>query len=191
MKDKHKKTEDEIEDVVFESEENSAPTDQIKKLREKLKKALEERDEYLAGWQRAKADIINTKKVAEQEREMRAKYAAESVIEGLLPVLDSFHLARANKEVWEKVDQNWRQGIEYIHAQLLQTLSDHGLSVIDPEVGAVCDLSKHTSIENVDTDDTNMDGRVAGVVQQGYELSGKVMRPARVKVFHVSAAHNN
>ena len=66
MKDEHKKTEDEQDDIVFESEENSAPLDQIKKLREKLKVALAEKDEYLAGWQRARADLVNYKKEADR-----------------------------------------------------------------------------------------------------------------------------
>ncbi len=189
MKDTHKKTEDgDIEDVVFEPEENSAPADQLKKLRERLKTALAEKEEYLAGWQRAKADLVNMKREADTERKMRAKFAEEDVIESLLPVLDSFNLARGNKEAWEKVDENWRQGIEYIHSQLLRTLSERGLTEINPQIGSTFDIMKHAGVENIVTDDAEKDGMIAEVVQKGYELSGKVIRPARVKIFHLGAA---
>ena len=142
-------------------------------MRERLKQALSEKDEYLAGWQRAKADLVNYKKEADREREMRAKFAAEDIIESLMPILDSFNLARANKETWERVDRNWRQGIEYIHAQLLRTLFERGFAEIDPPLGSIFDIGEHASVENVATDDTNKDGTIAEVVQKGYALSGK------------------
>ena len=171
MKEEIKKNKDEGEDdVIFESEENSAPADQLKKMRERLKQALSEKDEYLAGWQRAKADLVNYKKEADREREMRAKFAAEDIIESLMPILDSFNLARANKETWERVDRNWRQGIEYIHAQLLRTLFERGFAEIDPPLGSIFDIGEHASVENVATDDTNKDGTIAEVVQKGYAL---------------------
>ncbi len=61
---KSKKNEEnkEFDDVVFESEEDSSGVDVIKKLREKLKQASTEKQEYLEGWQRAKADAINAKR---------------------------------------------------------------------------------------------------------------------------------
>lgn len=184
MKEETKKNNNEGEDdVVFELEENSAPADQIKKLREKLKKALAEKDEYLAGWQRAKADLVNFKRESDKERETRARYATEDLLHSLIPVLDSFSLARANKETWERVDQNWRQGIEYIHAQLGTALEESGLSEIAPDIGLKLDTTKHAAMENVTTEDPDLEGCIAEVIQKGYELSGKVIRPARVKVY--------
>lgn len=183
MKDEHiKKEEQDADDIVFESEENSVPTVEIKKLREKLKKALAEKDEYLAGWQRAKADLVNFKRESDKEREIRARYATEDLLNALIPVLDSFSLARANKETWERVDQNWRQGIEYIHAQLSTALEENGLSEIASDIGSKLDTAKHAAMENVATEDPALEGCIAEVIQKGYELSGKVIRPARVKV---------
>lgn len=175
---------DENDDIVFESEENSAPADQLKKLQERLKVALAQKDEYLAGWQRAKADLINFKRESDKERETRAKYATEDLLDSLIPVLDSFSLARANKEVWEKVDQNWRQGIEYIHAQLSAVVEENGLLEIAPDMYSKFDTAKHAAMENVATLDQSQDGCIAEVIQKGYELFGKVIRPARVKVYH-------
>ncbi|MEK7065765.1 MAG: nucleotide exchange factor GrpE [Patescibacteria group bacterium] len=184
MKEKHDKTEESgSDDVVFESEEDSTPADQIKKLRERLKIALAEKEEYLAGWQRAKADLVNYKRETLRESDIRAQCAVEDTMEALLPVLDSFVLAQSHKETWEKVDQNWRQGIEYIHAELLRTLSDRGLALIDPPVGSPFNIAMHAGVENVHTDDVEKDGMIAEVVQKGYLLSDKVLRPARVKVF--------
>src|SRR5581483_10539477 len=102
--DQNEKTES--EDVVMEEE--LEPQDQLKKLREKLKKCVEEKQEYLDGWQRERAQLANLRKQEEKERKEFIKFANENLLSDLLPVLDSFHMAFANKEAWEKVDKNWR-----------------------------------------------------------------------------------
>ena len=177
---------DEIkDDVVFESEDGEGntlnPADKIKQLREKLKKTEAERMEYLAGWQRAKADLINARKRDEEDKKDFIKYANEDLIGEILVVLDSFDMAFANKESWEKVDKNWRVGVEYIYSQLLSSLERFNLKVINP-VGQKFDPNHHVSIESVPVTDKDQDGMIVKVVQKGYELNGKAIRAPKVEV---------
>ncbi len=88
-----------------------------------------------------------------------------------------------NKEVWESVDKNWRVGIEYIRTQLLNSLANHGLKVINP-LGEMYNSSRDEAIETVKVDDKEKDGKILDVVQVGYELNGKEIRAPKVRVSH-------
>ncbi|HAO64875.1 TPA: nucleotide exchange factor GrpE [Candidatus Taylorbacteria bacterium] len=173
------------DDVVFEDEDGEGSTlnsaAKIKQLREKLKKSDAERMEYLSGWQRAKADLVNARKRDEEDKKSFVKYANEDLIGEILTVLDSFDMAFANKEAWEKVDKNWRMGVGYIYSQLLSTLDRFNLKVVNP-AGQKFDPNHHVSIENVSVTDKTQDGMIVDVVQKGYELNGKVIRAPKVKV---------
>ncbi|MBT3282551.1 nucleotide exchange factor GrpE [bacterium] len=168
------------EDIVFDDiDEGGADT--IKKLRDKLKKCVEEKQEYLDGWQRSKADFVNARKKEEELRGGLVAFAKEGLIQDLLTSVDNFDMAFANKEAWESVDKNWRMGIEHIHSQLLKTLEEHGLDQFDP-FGEEFDHNRHDSVETVVTDKKEGDHKVVEVMQKGYVLGGKVIRPAKVKV---------
>lgn len=177
-----------IDEIVFEAEDEvvaeSNQNDKLKKLRQQLKDCQAERQEYLTGWQRAKADLINTRQRLEKEGIDRTRFANERLIDDLLPVIDSFTMAMSNKEVWKAVDANWRQGVEFIYSQLQKTLSDYGLSQING-LGEVADPVKHESIEVISTKDAKLDHRVAEVLQAGYQLNEKILRPAKVKVYQL------
>ncbi len=179
--------EEAVDDVVFEDtvegEGEAMSKDKIKKLREDLKKAQTEKADYLANWQKERADFINYKKGEDERKKQTLEFAREQFVEELLPVLDGYDMAFANKEAWEKVDKNWRMGVEYIHQQLLKVLADNGIMEINPVVGDIPDSNLHDMIENVETEDESKDHTVAQVMQKGYKLSGRVLRPARVKVF--------
>jgi molecular chaperone GrpE len=177
MKDHHEK-DDFLDDSVV-AEENAAET--IKKLREKLKKATEEKQEYLTGWQRAKADLINARKRDEADRADFVKYANERLIEELIPTLESFDLAMGNKDAWEKVDKNWRVGVEYIYSQLKKALGDAGLTEINP-IGQLFDHNRDEAAEYVPVEDEKDHHKVLAVVQKGYSLNGRQLRPPKVKV---------
>lgn len=165
-------------DIVYEEEEtssfNPASTDKLKK---KLKKCEEERKEYLEGWQKARADLINLRKKDEEEKQQIRRYASEGIVTELVSVLDSYDMAFSNKELWEKVPEEWRVGVEYIHSQLLEVVKNHGLKEIDP-LGKKFDSKMHEAIETVDGNEDE----VVEVVRKGYELNGKIIRAAKVKV---------
>ncbi|MFA6314928.1 MAG: nucleotide exchange factor GrpE [Candidatus Paceibacterota bacterium] len=167
-----------LDDSVV-AEENA--TEAIKKLKEKLKTCEAEKTEYLVGWQRAKADQINARKREEEERKEFIKFSNERLIESLIPVLESFDMAIGNKVAWEKVDQNWRTGVEYIYSQLKKVLSDVGLQEINPE-GDAFDHNRDEAIEYVPAKTKAEHHKILSVVQKGYSLNNKSLRPPKVKV---------
>ena len=166
------------EDLV---DAESGEAESIAKLKEKLRICMDERSEYLTGWQRAKADFVNARKQEEQNRAEFVAFSKESVISEILPVLDSFDLAMANKEAWEKVDAGWRKGVEYIYQQLRTALESHGLSEVNP-LGQTFDPTAHTAIEKVVAARPEDDGKIVEVSQKGYALNRKVVRSPKVKV---------
>ncbi len=179
-KKENKKIDDsQIEDIVFE--ESDIPQDKIKKIKSKLDKCLSENKENLLGWQRTRADFVNAKKENEKKVRESSSYAKANLIEEMLPVADSFEMAFADKEAWEKVDKNWRIGVEYIYSQLISIFESNGVKQINP-LGDKFDHNLHASIEIVETDNKKEDGIIVGVVQKGYELNGRVLREAKVKV---------
>lgn len=165
------------EEIVPEEEgENTAVL--IKRLREKLAACQKEKREYLDGWQRSKADFINAQKGFKAEMASLMNFAESGLIAELLPVLDSFYAAKKNKEAWEKVPSEWRQGVEFIEQQLLGILSVRGLQIIDP-LGETFNHEEHEAIGESAGKEAD---KIVEVRQPGYKLKGKVLRPARVVV---------
>lgn len=154
----------------------------VKKLKEEIKTCKKERQEYLDGWQRAQADYANAKKDEDRERARFVKFSTEMLVKELLPALDSFHTAFGNKEVWEKVDLNWRMGVQHIYMQFRGVLEKHGVTLIEPKVGEKFDPKQHQSIETVAVTTQEEDHTVREVLQKGYALYGKIVEPAKVKV---------
>lgn len=185
-----KDRETEAQDVTFEEStdegvERSA-AEKVKKLKEKITILEKEKAEYLTGWQRARADYVNLQKTVEEDRKRLKDIFTESFIADFIPVVDSFHMAFANKDAWEKVDANWRTGVEYIYNQLMNTLESHGLKAFG-ETGDMFDPAKYEAVGEQEreekTDDTSKDHTVAKIIQKGFMLGESVVRPARVVVY--------
>lgn len=184
-KNEEKNCSEESDDIVFEEEIDedgqSDPIATIKKLRQKIKTLEEKSQEYLTGWQRERADAINLRKRLEEEKKDFAKFAKEDIATELMSVLDSFESAFKNKEAWEKVDKNWRIGVEYIHTQLVNVLSNHGVSVISP-LGEKFDPKRDEAIEMIQVEDKKDDQKIIEVISIGYKLHDKIIRAPKVKV---------
>ena len=149
---------------------------QIEELKLKLSECEKQRDEYLAGWQRARADFSNYKKDESLRFQEFANYANESLIRDLIPVLDSFDLGISALEKVGNVDK----GIYMIRTKLEDVLRDYGLQRIKIEIGKPIDLNVAEAILEVETD--GEPGIVLEEIEAGYKLKDKVIRPARVKV---------
>ena len=161
----------------------------LKKLRADLKEAKKEKEEYLLGWQKERADFANYKKDEDARRVMFSESMRERIITSFLSVMDSFNIAFSNKEVWEKVDLNWRIGIQHIYSQLNSIFEEYGVKPVG-EVGEKFNPNLHESIETIATDQKDIDHTVATVTQKGYKLgdprqggAGRVIRPARVNIY--------
>lgn len=153
------------------------------KLKARIKELEKKNAELLDGWQRDKADFINARKRDEEQKFEFMKFSKSDIISELLSVLDSFESAFKNKEAWEKADKNWRMGVEYIHTQLMNIMTQNGLTVLNP-LGQKFNHSRDEAVETVKVDDKENDDKILEVVRVGYELHGKELRAPKVKVGH-------
>jgi molecular chaperone GrpE len=154
----------------------------LKKFRADLKEAKKEKEEYLTGWQKERAEFANYRKQEEDRRSNFSEAVRERILTRFLTVVDSFNMAFANKEAWGKVDENWRKGVEYIYAQMNEIFEEYGVKPIGEE-GESFDPNIHQSIDMVETNKKELDHKVASVIQKGYKLGGRVIRAARVNVY--------
>ncbi len=187
MNDENIVNQDEIiDDVTFvestEDGEELPKKDVAKKLREEIKVLQKEKEEYLTGWQRAKADYVNLQKELDSSRVNIAILSKEKMAENLLPALDSFEMAFANKEHWEKIDKDWQDGITSIYQQFISGLQKSGIEKID-QAKILFDPNIHQSISIVDTDDEKNDHTVEKILQVGYRIGDRVIRPAKVTIY--------
>jgi molecular chaperone GrpE len=180
--DNHDISEDDIDIEIEETEyEGVSQSDKLKKLREDLKQARSQSQEYLNGWQKERADFANYKANEEKARKERISNMKLNLISDFFPVLDSFDMAFGNKEAWEKVDSAWRTGVEYIYTQFMNTLDNYSISVIDT-VGIEFDPMIHEPIDHVAVEELEQDNKIITIIQKGYMSGDIVLRPAKVKV---------
>ncbi len=179
---KNKEENNEADDVVFESEENQEGEDIIKKLRKKLKQVSSEKQEYLEGWQRTKADFINVKKDFNEEKTQLLKFAKADLITQLIPVLDSLEMAFEEKKEDKTASQKeWMVGMQHIYSQFLSILKENGVEQLN-SLKEKFDPTLHTSIEIIKIDDKEKDGIITEVIRKGYSLNGEIIRTSKVKV---------
>ncbi|MCX6751621.1 MAG: nucleotide exchange factor GrpE [Candidatus Nomurabacteria bacterium] len=186
MSDEEEKKELEPETEVLEFEFNEDGEEDLKKtlkkLRADLKACKAEKEEYLTGWQKERADFINYKKQEDDRRANFSESIRERILTRFLTVLDSFNMAFANKDAWSKVDENWRKGIEHIYAQLNNIFEEYDIKEIGKE-GEDFDPNIHQSIDMTPTDKKEDNHKISEVIQKGYKLGDRVIRAARVNVF--------
>ena len=150
---------------------------------EELKKKLEEceklKSEYLVGWQRARADLLNYKKDEIERIDELIKYADVGIILKILPILDNFEIVEKNLPENLKNDKNIK-GILQIKTQLQDFFKNQGLEEIKT-VGERFDPNLHEIVEEVEKKDCQP-GTVIEEIQKGYKINGRLLRPAKVKV---------
>jgi len=149
----------------------------LKKLQEELAKVKKERQEYLDGWQRCKADAVNTRKETEARAARSAEMLREALVHDIIPALDSFDMA-AGSEAWAEVSDGWRSGMEHVRNQLLDALKSHGILRFG-KVGDIFDPALHEAVEERD-DIAGEPGAVARILRYGYRAGDRVLRPAQI-----------
>lgn len=175
---------DEIDDLVariaVEDEELAAEVGEVVDEAETLVAELAEREETIEDLEsklkRARADFQNYKKRAKQREAELKERATEDLVERLLDVRDN--LARAVEQEGDEADI--RNGVEATLASLDRILHDENVEAIEPTVGDEVDPDVHEVVTRVDADQPP--GHIVDVYRPGYELAGKVIRPAQVTV---------
>jgi len=165
------------EEIVFEEEneegDTANPAELLKKLREKLKKCSAEKQEYLAGWQRAKADFINARKEEEKNRYEFIKFSEQNLILELLVLLDSFDGLFKHAKNYD--------GVENIHRQLLDILKSRGVEPIE-SLGQKFNPEEHESVGEIGVDNEAKEGIIIEEIRKGYKMYDKIIRPSQVKI---------
>jgi len=156
-----------------------APELNIEELKKKLEECQKLKDEYLTGWQRERAELLNYKKEELERIGEILKYADVGLILKILPILDNLEIAEKKLPEDLKNDENVK-GILQIKNQILDFLKNQGVEEIK-SVGERFDPNFMEVIETVETKDKES-GTVIEKIQKGYKIHGKVLRPARVKV---------
>ena len=152
--------------------EQPAASDEAERLKQETAQA---KDQYL----RMLADVENTRKRLAREKEEFARFAAETVVRALLPVMDS--LDQALVAVDRKSDADAVvKGVHLIHRQLHGVLEKEGVRRI-PTVGEPFDPHRHEAVAQVEADG-RADDTIVEEVQVGYTMHGRIIRPAMVKV---------
>jgi len=147
---------------------------------EALKKQLDENQaqtaEYKDGWQRAVADFQNYRKRVERENGEVYQNAVAGIIKRYLPILDDLERALQSRPD----DRAWVEGIELIYRKLQAILEAEGLKRIEAE-GQMFDPNLHEAISQEPAEGYES-GQVIAIVQNGYMLGKRVIRPAMVRV---------
>src|SRR3989344_9110998 len=155
---------DDVE-IINEGDDESAK-DKLKKLRDELKICKKERDDYLAGWQRAKADFINARRDEEKDRAEFTKFAAEKVLLEILAVADSLELS-GNADS------------KPIYNQLMDILKKEGVEPIEA-LGKKFNPLEHEALDKKEVLDEKEDNMVVEELQKGYMIHNRVLRPSKV-----------
>lgn len=148
---------------------------------EKLKKQC---DEYLAGWQRAKADYENYKKQVEREKQEFAKFTNLDLVMSLTPIYDHLKLSFSHLPV-EIKDSQWLKGMEQIKKQFQDFLINQGVEEIKVKVGDKFNPEEHEAVSEqlaVSNEQKAKSDKVLEVISNGYKMHDKVILPTKVIV---------
>ncbi len=191
----NKGSEPEIEKEIPEEELNAAEEvteeasdeqpinitdDVIGNLREQLEEAKKKAQENLESWQRERADFSNYKKRVERDQEISKNKYKSDVLEKFIPVLDDLELAYAHRPE-DGEAAAWSEGIELIIRKFSSLLENDGLTKIDVKPGDKLDPNMHLAVSSEDSDEFGSD-EIIEVLQNGYRMGEKIVRPAMVRV---------
>lgn len=168
---------EENEDTGFESA--SVHPKQVMMTDEELRKIMKEASEYKDKYLRLLADVDNSRKRLQKEKQELTRYATENLIVEFLSPLDNLENAlRFAQDMSEEV-RNWAFGFQMILAQFKDILTQNGVVAID-SLNSAFDPHFHEAVEMVETNKTP--GTVIEECMKGYKIGDRVIRPARVKV---------
>jgi molecular chaperone GrpE len=156
---------------------NRPQASETDKQKERVEAVERERDEYLDSLQRLKAEFDNFRKRTAREQESFAARANEALLKELLPILDD--LERALEAAEDHEEATLEEGVRLVHRSLADVARKHGLEEI--ETSGAFDPHVHEALLTQPGEEAEP-GSVLQVLQKGYRLGDRVLRPARVVV---------
>ncbi len=163
-------------------EEESGRDAKVAKLKKDLEACRKDKEEYLNGWQRAKADFINAEREIAKRTEFLILESRIQIFREIIDVLDIFEKALETNVP----DSPWVSGVRSTAEKLLVVLRSHGVQHIEA-IGKKFDPLYHEALETVEVLTPDSVDIITEEFQKGYTLGGRVIRPAKVKV----AIYNN
>jgi molecular chaperone GrpE len=161
---------------THETEEPVVMPEEWTELKKQLEEAQAQAADFKDGWQRSRAEFDNYRKRIEKENQQVYQNAVGSIIKRYLPILDDLERALQARPA----DLAWAAGIELIYRKLQSILDSEGLQRIEAE-GKLFDPNFHEAIAQ-EHSDVIPSSHVVAVVQNGYMLGERVIRPAMVRV---------
>ncbi len=147
----------------------------LEKIKIELAKCQKEKEEYKTGWQRERADFLNFKKQQENIIQEKKELEKREIILSILPVLDNLEKGLKSK----KNQDDFYKGVELIYSQFKEILKKLGVEEIETAIGDDFNPEVHEAISLAESKEKN---KIVEVVEKGYWLNKKVLRPAKVKV---------
>lgn len=146
------------------------------KLKTELSQVKKEKQEYLDGWQRAKADYVNALKRFEDDKRVAVALGVEKAAKAFIPAIDSLERAKEAGGLppgWSGIVKQLEEGVIALGIDRIGT------------VGEPFDPSVHEALGMDSADDTALDDTISAILEQGWRLGDRVIRPAKVRVYHV------
>lgn len=178
-KKEHKHAEESVEipvEAVVEAEVGEQVPVEVEALKKQVEEAEAKASEYKDSWMRSQAEFQNYKKRLERDNEAMRAAMKGDIVKKILPVLDDLERALQNRPA----DESWASGIELIVRKFQGVLESEGIKRIEAE-GAEFDPNFHEAISHEPSEEVSS-GHVIAVVQNGYMIGERVIRPALVRV---------
>jgi molecular chaperone GrpE len=173
-------TEIPVEEAAVSEDEmpgNGEPiTTELEELQKQLEEAEAKAAENLDGWQRAQAEFVNYKNRVQRDRQVEYATMKGDIIRKMLPVLDDLERSLAHRPE----NDSWADGMELIARKFQSVLDAEGVTRIEA-IGQPFDPNFHEAISSEPNEDVES-GHVIDVIQNGYILGERVIRPAMVRV---------
>ena len=167
-----------LEDVVPTAKESDDDSDEP--IEEQLEKAQATIKDYWEQMMRLRAEIDNNWKRAERDLENAHKYGLKNFAESLLPIVDSMEMGQVAADADNATLDSIREGTELTMSMFIQVLQKNGLEAVDP-LGEKFDPEKHQAISMIEVEGAES-GSVVEVMQKGFLLNDRLIRPAMVVV---------
>lgn len=166
---------DDVDDIEIVLDDDGRENTKLKKVQKELARCKKEKQEYLDGWQRTKADYVNSLRRFEQDVKNAKDIGIQKSVEKLLPVLESLQRARNSEGTLP-------DGFDAIIKQLDMSFVALGVTKIKVETGDVFDPVFHEALSREAVKDESKDNTISKVLEAGWKLNDVVIQPAKVSV---------